>query len=51
MTAGDRLLASAGIFYSDAGAVADPFFDLGAAFVGKTRIDGRATGKAILVPF
>src|SRR5207247_2012671 len=50
MTAGYSLYRAAKIFYSDAGTVADPFFDLGATFVGITRIDGRTSGKAVFVP-
>src|SRR6266567_2640579 len=50
MTAGDRLFPSAGIFDADTGTVADLFFDLGATFVGKTRINGRAAGKAVFIP-
>src|SRR5262245_1471358 len=50
MTAGDAFFFAAEIFYSDARTVTDPFYDLGAAFVGITRIDGRAPGKAIFVP-
>src|SRR5438309_1563074 len=51
MTAGHSLDRTAKIFYSDAGAVADPFFYFGATFVGKTRVDGRAAGKAVFIPF
>src|SRR2546423_12525811 len=50
MTAGYSLYCAAKIFYSDARAVADPFFYLGATFVGKTRVDGRAAGKAVFIP-
>src|SRR6059036_1843586 len=50
MTAGYSLYRAAKIFYSDAGTVADPFLDLGATFVGITRIDGRAAGKAVFIP-
>src|SRR5207244_2906867 len=50
MTAGDRLFARARIFYSDARAVADPFFDLDATFIGKTRVDRGAAGKMVLIP-
>src|SRR5439155_1422293 len=39
MTARYSLLVAARIFYSDAGTVADPFFDLGAALVGISRVD------------
>src|SRR5262245_37924899 len=49
MTARDRLFPRAGIFNSDAWAVADPFLDLVATFLGKTRVDGRATGEAVFV--
>src|SRR5438105_2753215 len=49
MTASDALDRAPPIFYSDAGTVTDPFFDFGATFVGITRIDGRATGKAVFV--
>src|SRR5207249_1651232 len=49
MTTGDPLDRAAKIFYSDAGAVADPFFDLGATFVGKTGVNGRATGKSVFI--
>src|SRR5258708_1420560 len=50
MAAGYRFLSGAGIFYPDAGTIADPFFDLGATFVRKTRVDGGAAGEAIVVP-
>src|SRR5713101_1911006 len=50
MTAGSRLFPSAGIFDSDTGTVADPFFDLGATFVGKARVNGRAARKAVFIP-
>src|SRR2546425_6998401 len=50
MTAGYPLDRAAKIFYSDAGTVADPFFDLGATFVGISRVDGRASGKAVFIP-
>src|SRR5437867_8868923 len=50
ITAGYSLYRAAKIFYSDAGTVADPFFDLGATFVGITWIDGRTSGKAVFVP-
>src|SRR5438094_1176886 len=51
MTAGYSLFVAARIFYSDAGTVANPFFDLGATFIRKPRVDWRAAGKAILIPF
>src|ERR1051325_3616774 len=50
MTAGDRRFSGAGIFYSNARTVTDPFFDLGATFVGKTRVDRRPAGKAVFIP-
>src|SRR5207247_7228819 len=50
MTARDSLFVAARIFYSDAGTVADPFFDLGATFVGISRVDRRAAGKAVFIP-
>src|SRR2546425_483528 len=50
MTASYPPFSCARIFYSDAGTVADPLFDLGATFVGITRVDGRAAGKAVFIP-
>src|SRR5205809_7397015 len=50
MTAPYSPFVAARIFYSDAGTVVDPFFDLGATFVGISRVDGRASGKAVYVP-
>src|SRR5439155_19339328 len=50
MTAGYPHFVAARIFYSDAGTVADPFFNLGATFVGICRVDGRAAGKAVFIP-
>src|SRR5437762_9281696 len=50
MTARYSLFVAARIFYSDAGAVADPFFNLGATFLGISRVDGRASGKSGFIP-
>ena len=50
MAAGDCLFAGARILDPDAGAIANPLFNLGATLVGETRVDGGPAGKAILVP-
>src|SRR2546422_4900742 len=50
MTAGYSFDRAAKIFYSDARTVADPLFDLGATFIGITRVNGRAAGKAVFIP-
>src|SRR5262249_35048242 len=49
MTAGDSLFRAAPVFDSDAGTVADPFFDLGATLFGKTRVDRGAPGEPVFV--
>ena len=50
MTARYPPFPGARIFYSDAGTVADPLFDLGATFFRKTRVDRRAAGESVFIP-
>ena len=50
MAASDCLFARARILDADAGAIANPLFNLGATLVGKARVDGRAARETILVP-
>src|SRR5262249_8005105 len=49
MTAGYSFLRAARIFYSDAWAVANPLFDLGATLLGISRVDGRAPREPVFV--
>src|SRR5438477_4084157 len=50
MTARYSPFPGARIFYSDAGTVADPPFDLGATFFRKTRVNQRTAGESVLIP-
>src|SRR5438552_3997927 len=50
IAASDCLFARARILDADAGAIANPLFNLGATLVRKARVDGRAAGETILVP-
>src|ERR1051326_2681863 len=49
MAAGDALGLAAKVFNPDAGAMADPFLDLGAALRGEPGIDRRASGQSVFI--